>query len=122
MLIYANSKAYKAPYTSTNFGWAPYSESQLRVDLIAGENTIYCIPFHKNYMNSNSRAWLNQDYLELGDRVTPRQEAEDQGENINLYATHNDTTWKTGRGIVVVSNADYSKGTLPTYEGLNDGS
>lgn len=122
MLIYANSKAYKAPYTSTNFGWAPYSESQLRVDLIAGENTIYCIPFDKNYMNSNSGAWLNQDYLELGDRVTPRQEAEDQGENINLYATHNDTTWKTGRGIVVVSNANYTKGILPTYEGLNNGS
>ena len=45
-----------------------------------------------------------------------RMEAEDQGTGINLYATHNDTTWKTGRGIVVVSNADYSKGTLPTYQ------
>ena len=51
-----------------------------------------------------------------------RMEAEDQGENINLYGTHNDITWQSGRGIVVTSNADYTKGTLPTYEGLNDGS
>ena len=48
-----------------------------------------------------------------------RMEAEDQGENINLYGTHNDITWQSGRGIVVTSNADYTKGTLPTYEGLN---
>ena len=122
MLVYANGVAYKAPYTSTKPGWAPYSEAEVEVDLKKGENTVYCIPFDKAYKDANGSAWLNQDYLELGEKVSVRQQAEYQGENINLYDTHNDITWQSGRGIVVVSNADYTKGILPTYEGLNDGS
>ena len=123
MLVYVNGKAYKAPYTSTNPNWAPYSESEIKVSLKAGENTVYCLPFDKTYKDKNGGVFLNQDYLELGAKVSARrQEAENQGENINLYGTHNDITWQSGRGIVVTSNADYTKGTLPTYEGLNDGS
>ena len=34
-----------------------------------GENTVYCIPFDKAYKDANGSAWLNQDYLELGEKV-----------------------------------------------------